>query len=268
MMTSESCSPRLEACAQPGSLALSSPDVRQTENLARGGTDHERQPQGPTRPPDPALLPSPWRGEDRLTDVLLVDHCVVVREGLGALIGQQPDLTVVAQSSSIRGAEGLGVKPQVIATEVDLPDAKGAEVVGRLRRVFPGIPVLALTMVSIPVQVQLVLSAGADGYLLKTAERLDLINGLRALAGGGQYLQPLLRVELARWTRSRGALGLYPEEVHVLQLLALGHTNLEIARLRHVSLRTTEAHRARIHRKLALRSRADLVAFARDAGFI
>jgi two-component system response regulator NreC len=198
---------------------------------------------------------------------MLVDNRTVVREGLCALIEQQPDLVVVAQAASVGDALTVDLTPDVIVTDIDLPDAQHGEVIDRLRGFFSQSSILVLTLVGHPATVQSTLAAGADGYVLKTAEITDLITGIRAVADGQRYLQPSLGVELARWHRPRDTtLGLSPKEEQVLRLLALGHTNVEIAHLCGMSRRTVEAHRARIHQKLGRRTRAELVQYAREVG--
>ena len=126
-----------------------------------------------------------------------------------------------------------------------------------------------LTAIGDPTEVQSVLAAGAQGYVLETAPTEELLAGIRAVAGGETYLQPSLGVELARLRQPRDpALGLSAQEEQVLRLIALGHTNVEVARLCHVSLRTVESHRAHIQRKLDRRTRAELVEYARETGLI
>ena len=206
---------------------------------------------------------------NQAVDVMLVDSRPVVREGLCAVIDEQPDLVVVAQAASVRDAGGFDLEPHVIVTDIALPDAKHGEVISALRGYFAQSSILVFTPIGHPTEVQSVLAAGAAGYLLETATTSDLLTGIRAVAEGRTYLQPSLGVELARWHRPRDTtLGLSPREEQVLQLIALGHTNVEVARLCNVSLRTIESHRAHIHRKLGLRTRAELVQFARETGLI
>ena len=202
-------------------------------------------------------------------EVMLVDSRPVVRVGLCAVIDEQPDLVVVAQAASIRDAGGLEVRPHVIVTDIDLPDARHGQVISALRGYFAQSSILVFTPIGHPTEVQAVLAAGAAGYLLETATTSDLLMGIRAVAEGRAYLQPSLGVELARWHRPpETTFGLSPREEQVVQLVALGHTNVEVARLCNVSLRTIESHRAHIHRKLGLRTRAELVQFARETGLI
>ena len=205
----------------------------------------------------------------RPVDVMLVDGRDVVREGLRTLIDQQPDLVVVSQVAAVHDAGRLEDTPDVIVTDIDLPDAKHRDVITGLREFFQQSPILVFTAIDHPATVQSVLDAGAEGYLLETATPSDLLTGIRAVARGETYLQPELGVELARWHRPRELTpALSPKEVDVLRLLALGHTNAEIAHLSGVSLRTVETHRARLQRKLGRRTRADLVRYARDVGLV
>jgi two-component system response regulator NreC len=204
-----------------------------------------------------------------MVDVMLIDRRIVVRDGLCALVEQQPDLAVVARAASVREAQDLDVSPDVIVTDIEFPDVVYSDVISGLRGSFPRSPILVLTAVAHPTKVQSILAAGADGYLLKTAATADLIVGIRAVAAGESYLQPSLGVELARWQRPRDTtLGLSAKEEHVLRLLSFGNTNAEVARLCGVSLRTIEAHRARIQQKLGLRTRAELVQYAREIGIL
>jgi two-component system response regulator NreC len=200
---------------------------------------------------------------------MLVDTRAIVREGLRSVIDQQPDLAVVAQAATVRDAASLGVTPHVIVTDIDLPDAKNREVISRLRGFFQQSSILVFTPVAHPAEVQSVLDAGANGYLLETAAADDLVGGIRAVARGQTFLQASLGADLARLHRPRDpALALTAEEEQILRLLALGHTNTEVARLSNMSLRTAESHRAQIQRKLGRRTRAELVEYARETGLI
>ena len=130
----------------------------------------------------------------------------------------------------------------------------------------------ALTAVDDLDTVQQALAAGADGYVLKSASTLDLFAGIRTVARGGVYLQPSIGVAFASRPPERAAQssigGLTPKETDVLRYLALGHTNAEVAKLLGASLRTIETHRAHIHQKLDLHTRAELVRYALDGGLL
>jgi DNA-binding NarL/FixJ family response regulator len=197
---------------------------------------------------------------------MLVDGARVVREALCALIEQQPDLTVVAQASTVADTTSIGGEPDVIVTDIALPDARNDDVITGLRASFRKNPILVLTFVRHPARVQSVLAAGANGYLLKTAATSDLLTGIRALGGGDTYLQTSLRLELARWRGSEDRVALTPKEEKVLRLLAAGETNAEVARQLGVSARTVENHRGRIKKKFGLRTRTELFQYAWDLG--
>lgn len=204
--------------------------------------------------------------------VLLMDDHVVVREGLRALLERQDGIDVVAEAGSVGEALGLEVEPDVVVADLVLPDERGAEVVRRLKERHPDAAILVLTMVDNPTDVQLCLAAGARGYLLKETASTELVDAVRKLAGGEDYLQPSLGAALARWRDTPGRIharaidDLSQREREVLRLIALGHTNAEIGTMLYVSVRTVENHRASVMRKLGLRTRAELVRHATEAG--
>ncbi len=209
---------------------------------------------------------------DLLIRLALVDDQTILREGLGALIEHEPDLEVVAHATSVDELEDLDLEVDVIVTGLALPDAAPDQVIERLRRRFRDAAILALTALDDLPTVQQVLAAGADGYVLKSAAKTDLFAGIRAVARGGLYLQPSIGMAFA--SRSAEELagpavgGLTPKETEVLKLLALGHTNAEIAARAGSSLRTIETHRAHIHQKLDRHTRAELVRFALEVGLL
>jgi DNA-binding NarL/FixJ family response regulator len=237
---------------------MSSANPRDTrEEILHGG-------QGASRVTDPNL-----QGSGRCVRVLLVDDRLMVREGLAGLVDKQPDLEVVGQASNLGDALELDVTADVIIVDIDAPDAKYGDSTARFNRSFPQSRILAISMVSHPAKVQSVLTSGAQGYLLKSAGAADLVAGIRALAAGNTYLQPSLGVDLARWNLTQATTSdLSAREEQVLGLLVLGYTNVEISHYCEVSLRTVEAHRARIHHKLGIRSRAELVQYARRVGLM
>lgn len=211
---------------------------------------------------------------DGKIQVLLMDDHVVVREGLRALLERQDDIDVMAEASSVAEAVALDVDPDVVVADLMLPDERGVEVVRRLKERYQKAAILVLTMVDNPTDVQQCLAAGARGYLLKETAGSELVEAVRKVAGGEDYLQPSLGAALAKWKESPGRVraravdDLTPREREVLRLIALGHTNTEIATMLYVSVRTVENHRAGVMRKLGLRSRAELVRHAAEARLI
>jgi DNA-binding NarL/FixJ family response regulator len=199
---------------------------------------------------------------------MLVDGRAVVREGMRIIIDHEPDLVVVAQAATVRDAGSIDIAASVVVTDIEVADAKYGDVISGLRDLYPETSILVFTRVGDPSVVRSVFAAGASGYLLETSPSADLLAGIRAVAGGATYLQASLGVELAR-ARTRDAMvRLTPHEKEVLRLLVLGHTNRDIARLCNMSLRTAEAHRARIQRKLDRQTRAELVEYAREHGVV
>src|ERR1700730_5502713 len=197
------------------------------------------------------------RLDDAVT-VMLVDGRALMREGLHAVIDCEPGLVVVAEATTVRGARSLDVTPDVIVTDIDLPGAKYENVIRGLRESFQQqTSILVFTQVSDPIEIESVFAAGADGYLLETADITDLFAGIRAVAAGETYLQPSLGAKIARSHRPVDpTLRLSPQERHVLRLLVLGHTNGDVARMCHTSLRTAETHRANLQRKLGRHTRS------------
>jgi two-component system response regulator NreC len=206
--------------------------------------------------------------------VLLMDDHVVVREGLRALLERQGDIDVMGEASTVAEAVAMDGDPDVVVADLMLPDERGVEVVRRLKERYQKAAILVLTMVDNPTDVQQCLAAGARGYLLKETAGSELVDAVRKVAGGEDYLQPSLGAALAKWKESPGRVraravdDLTPREREVLRLIALGHTNTEIATMLYVSVRTVENHRAGVMRKLGLRTRAELVRHAAEAELI
>lgn len=206
--------------------------------------------------------------------VLLMDDHVVVREGLRALLERQSDVEVLAEASTVGEAVALDVKPDVVVADLLLPDDRGAEVVRKLKDRYDQAAILVLTMVDNPTDVQLCLAAGARGYLLKETASTELVDAVRKVAGGQDYLQPSLGAALAKWREAPGRANAHPQdeltarEREVMRAIALGHTNAEVAQMLHVSVRTVENHRASVMRKLGLRTRAELVRHATESGLV
>jgi two-component system response regulator NreC len=204
-----------------------------------------------------------------LVEVLLVDSRTVVRQGLRALIDTQPDLLVVGQAGTLQACRAVGVTPRVVVTEIDLPDARHEEAVTGLRALFPSSSILVLTTVGHPAKVCALLAAGANGYVLKTSDADQLFLGIREVGRGEAYLQPSLEEGVEAWAAPPDpSRPLSPREEDVLRLLALGHTNAEIASEHGVSVRTVETQRSRIYDKLGCHTRAGAVQQALELGML
>jgi DNA-binding NarL/FixJ family response regulator len=192
----------------------------------------------------------------------------MVSEGLRAVIERSPSMEVLAGPAEPANAVTLQGDPDVVVADIGI-DPDGVELIARLRDAFPEAPVLVLTLLDDPEVVRGALAAGAAGYLLKSAQPAELFEALETVASGGQYLQAALGISVARHrveVVSGAEAQLKPAEREVLRMLVRGFTNAEIASRRGVSLRTVETQRASVLRQLGLRTRAELVRFARDNG--
>jgi two-component system response regulator NreC len=210
----------------------------------------------------------------RITRVLVVDDHAVVRSGIRSLLAAESDFEVVGEASDARDAifEARTLQPDVILLDVVMPGESGIEVLPKLRREAPGAKVLILSMQDDPRYVREALDQGADGYLLKDAADGEVVGAVRAIAGGRSYVHPALDARLeAAEAEARAAAEADPlseREREVLRLLALGHTNQEIASQLFISVRTAETHRAHIMQKLSLSTRAELVRYAISQGLL
>ncbi len=200
-----------------------------------------------------------------ITIVIADDHAVM-RDGLGLLLDAEDDLEVVAGADDVD--EALRAvrehRPTVLILDVNLHGTLGTTALPALREASPRTAVVVLTMQDDPLLARRALKAGALGYVLKEAAGTELVRAVRVAASGGTYLQPELGARMATLTDgSDGPVDeLSAREVEVLRLIALGHTNREIADQLVLSVRTVESHRAHLHQKLRCASRAELVRFA------
>ena len=206
--------------------------------------------------------------------VLVVDDHAVVRSGLRLLLEKEHDLDVVAEAGDVREAvlEARATKPDVVLMDVVMPGQTGIEGIPLVQKEAPEAKVLLLSMQDDPQYVRQAFGAGASGYVLKEAADTEVVAAIREVAAGGSYVDPALGAKLAAAdadAHSRAdADPLSDREREVMRLLALGHTNQEIAKLLFISVRTAETHRAHIMQKLRLTTRAELVAYAIDHGLL
>jgi len=206
--------------------------------------------------------------------VLIVDDHAVVRSGLKLLLEAEADITVVGEAGS--ADDGVRVarleKPDVVLLDVVMPGRSGIEATPELRKAAPNARVLVLSMQDDPSYVREAFAAGASGYVLKEAADVELVQAVREVAAGARYVHPALGARLAAAevdAASRAAADpLSDREREVLRLLALGHTNQEIAKMLFISVRTAETHRAHIMQKLGLQTRAELVRYALANGLL
>lgn len=196
--------------------------------------------------------------------IVLADDHAVMRAGLRMLLDSEPGFEVVAEAGDAESAERYvrGHKPDVLILDLNMPGGSGLDAIPHIRRDAPATRIVVLTMQRDPAFARQALSAGASGYVLKSAADEELVQAVRLAADGETYLNPQLGARLAAQPASGRPGDLSERELEVLRLIALGHTNPEIAGLLYVSVRTVEAHRSHIHQKLGLTTRAELVGFA------
>jgi two-component system response regulator NreC len=203
--------------------------------------------------------------------ILLADDHVVVRRGLELLLGAEDGFEVVATTgdvdATIRAVRGH--KPDVLVLDVDMPGGSGVDAIPRIAEASPKTRVAVLTMHNDPALARQALVAGAGAYVLKEAALDELVEAVRRVASGGTYLNPQLGARIAREPPAPPPPGgLSAREVEVLRMIAMGHTNAEIADQLDLSTRTVDSHRARIQQKLGLTSRAAVVRYALDNGVL
>ena len=206
--------------------------------------------------------------------VVLVDDHAVVRSGIRLLLDRQEDIEVIGEAGNAKDAlfRARALKPDVILLDVVMPGESGIEVLPRLLEESPETKVLVLSMQDDPSYVREAFAAGAQGYVLKEAADEEVVSAVREIAKGGRYVHPSLGARMvAAEAEERAAAEADPlseREREVLRLLALGHTNQEIAAKLYISVRTAESHRAHIMQKLRLATRAELVRYARSHGLL
>jgi two-component system, NarL family, response regulator NreC len=206
--------------------------------------------------------------------VVLVDDHAVVRSGLRLLLESEDDIEVVGEGGNAQDAvfRARALKPDVMLLDVVMPGESGIEVVPKILKESPETKILVLSMQDDPSYVREAFGAGAKGYVLKEAADAEVVSAVREVAAGGSYVHPALGARMvAAEAAERAAADADPlsdREREVLRLLALGHTNQEIAGKLYISVRTAESHRAHIMQKLRLSTRAELVRYALSNGLL
>jgi two-component system response regulator NreC len=202
--------------------------------------------------------------------IVLADDHAVVRAGLRLLLDSESDFEVVAEASDVDSAKRYvrGHHPKVLVLDLNMPGGSSLEAIPQLREESPETQIVVLTMQQEPAFAREALGGGALGYVLKEAADEELVEAVRRAAAGESYLNPRLGARIASEPPPGPPDDLSEREVDVLRLIALGHTNVEIAQQLYLSVRTVETHRSHIQQKLSLSTRADLVGYAIDRGLI
>jgi len=201
--------------------------------------------------------------------IVLADDHTVVRRALRLLLDEEPGFEVVAEAGDAEEAVRYvrGHKPTVLILDLNMPGRPSLEAIPEILQASPETKIVVLTMQKEPAFARQALQLGVLGYVLKEAADDELVQAVRRAAAGETYLQPALGARLAAEPDS-GASDLSERETDVLRLIALGHTNAEIAEKLYISVRTVETHRAHIQQKLGVSSRAELVRSALSRGLV
>jgi two-component system response regulator NreC len=201
---------------------------------------------------------------DRTIRVVLADDHAVVRAGLRMLLNDEDGIEVVAEAGNTEDAARFvrGHHPDVLVLDLNMPGESGLDLIPRLSDEAPATRIVVLTMQRDPAFARQALGSGAFGYVIKDAADTELVQAVRSAASGQHYINPQLGARLAATPADARPGDLTEREIEILKLISLGHTNPEIAGQLYLSIRTIETHRAHIHQKLNLATRADLVRFA------
>lgn len=214
--------------------------------------------------------------ENRLRIVVADDHAIV-RQGLKLLIDKQPDMTVVGEAADgnrvLERARAL--EPDIVVMDISMPGMNGLLATRALKQLQPDVAIIVLTRHDEDTHLEELLRAGASGYVLKQSPPPELLQAIRAVAAGGIYLDPAMSDKVAD-----GLLGsrtdhpqqppatISERESQVLRLVAVGHSNKEIADRLSISVKTVELHKANAMRKLGLAGRVDVIRYGVLQGWL
>ena len=222
-----------------------------------------------TRPTLTAVPPGDANTLATLTVVVADDHAMM-RRGLRQLLEDERGIKLTGEAVDLESTTQVVIErqPDVLVLDLRMPDGSAIEILGELRAKSPQTRVVVVTMEDAPEFAQRALAAGANGFVLKDHADEDLADAIYAAAQGDEYISAPVAHQLAALRQALTGGRLTVRETGVLRLIALGHTNVESARQLGVSARTIETHRANIHGKLELRTRAELVRYALHCGLL
>jgi two-component system response regulator NreC len=206
-----------------------------------------------------------------MTTIVIADDHAVMRSGLRMLLEAEDDLEVLAEAGdvdeTIRKLKGF--RPDILLLDLHMPGGPSLKAMPEIRAASPETGVVVLTMQNSPAFVREALRAGALGYVTKEAADTDVVEAVRLAATGQSYLQPGMGARLATEPEDEGQPdGLSEREAELLGMIALGHTNAEIAAKLFLSVRTVESHRSHVQQKLRLTTRSQLVHYALQHGLV
>jgi len=225
--------------------------------------------------PDLHVVPPP--ADPRSTEkassairVIVADDHELMRFALRALLSTEQQIDVIAEaeqlSLAMRNVREL--RPDVLVLDLRMHDGSSIDAIGELREQAPETRVVVITAEDNPLYAEHALAAGAFGFVLKDQADVELAPAVRAAAEGRRYVSPEIDAKLSELRRGLTSDKLTGRELEVLRLIALGHTSVEVARILQISSRTVESHRARVHAKLGLSTRAELVRYALRRGLL
>ncbi len=202
--------------------------------------------------------------------VVLADDHTMMRRTLRLLLDGEDGVEVIAEAGDLASVmrNVHAHQPHVLVLDLNMPDGSGIEALSQLRERVPETQIVVMTMQDSPAFAQRAFAAGAIGFVVKELADEELPQAVRAAARGEEYVSPRMAARLDALHQALTEDKLTAREVEVLRLIALGHTSVEIARKLHLSPRTVETHRARIHGKLGLTTRAELVRYALGRGLL
>jgi two-component system response regulator NreC len=212
------------------------------------------------------------RADRAKTTIVIADDHTVVRQGLRLLIDADESMQVIAEAGTVPDAERLtrAHRPSVLVLDLNMHGESGLQAIPRLRGACPETAIVVLTMQDDPGFARQALQSGALGFVLKEAADEELLEAIRLAAAGDTYLNPRLGARLAAAPAEPSGPpdDLTERELEVLRLIALGHTNTEIAKQLFLSTRTVETHCAHIQQKIRRTTRAELVRYALEHGLV
>lgn len=201
--------------------------------------------------------------------VLLAEDHETVRQGLKLLLASRPEIEVIADAQNGRQAveRAKALEPDVVVLDLSMPEMNGLAATKAIKDALPSTAIVALTRHGEEAYVQQLLGAGASAYILKQSSFTELLHGIQAAAAGKRYLDSTLASRttaeyLQRYSKGTTRSAITDREASVLRLMALGHSNKEIAAALDIAVKTVEVHKANGMRKLNLRGRIDVIRFA------
>jgi DNA-binding NarL/FixJ family response regulator len=209
--------------------------------------------------------------------IVLADDHAILRQGLRLLIDSQPDMGVVGEASN--GADVVHratvLNPDIIIMDLSMPGMSGLVATRALKNLLPDAAILALTRHDDDTHLEELLRAGASGYILKQSAPMELLKAIRAVAAGGVYIDPAMTSRVAdgllakpTGVPSTPAAPISERESEVLRLIAIGHSNKEVATKLKISVKTVEVHKANAMRKLGLTGRVDVIRYGVLQGWL